>query len=102
MKVIETAAHSITALASNNKILAAGNGHRYVFIYDGDSLNEIFNCGDQKDKILDLFVSDEDIIGSAAHDLSFGVINVAEKKLSQHVKLPHGLKMVTNSVIYQN
>jgi len=56
--VIETAAHPISALSSNGKIVAAGNGHRYVFVYDGQTLNEIFNCGEQKDKILDLFVSD--------------------------------------------
>lgn len=68
VKVIETAAHPITALASNGKIVAAGNGHRYVFVYDGQTLNEVFNCGEQKDKILDLFVDEEGMIGSAAHD----------------------------------
>jgi len=44
--VIETAAHPITALASNDIVVVAGNGHRYVFVYDGQSLNELFNCGD--------------------------------------------------------
>lgn len=58
VKLIETAAHPISALSSNGKIVAAGNGHRYVFVYDGQTLSEIFNCGEQKDKILDLFISD--------------------------------------------
>jgi len=102
VKVIDTAAHPITALASNGKIVAAGNGHRYVFVFDGQTLTEIFNSGDLKDKILDLYINEEGLIGSACHDLSFGLYSLEEKKLTWSVKMPHGAKMVTNVVIKDN
>jgi hypothetical protein len=45
---------AVTAIASNNKVVASGDAYRYMFVFDGESHEELFSSGDHKDKILDL------------------------------------------------
>jgi WD40 repeat protein len=102
VKVIEKHTKAVTALSSNGKIVASGDAYRYIFVFDGQTHEELFNCGDHKDKILDLHVGNDDTILSVTHDNAYGVISITGKKMVTQVKAPHGAKAVTNVLLKEN
>jgi len=71
---------AVTVVASNGKQVASGDAYRYIFVHDGQTLEELFNTGDHKDKILDLFLTETHLI-SVTSDMAFGVTVIDDKKM---------------------
>jgi hypothetical protein len=71
---------AVTVVASNGKQVASGDAYRYIFVHDGQTFEELFNTGDHKDKILDLFLTETHLI-SVTSDMAFGVTVIDDKKM---------------------
>jgi hypothetical protein len=69
---------AVTIVASNGKLVASGDAYRYNFVWDGETYEEVFNSGDLKDKILDLYLTKTHMVATTL-DMAFGVLNLDEK-----------------------
>lgn len=58
----------------------------------------MFNSGDHKDKILDLFLTENQMV-SVTHDMAYGVSSIDERKFIRQQKLPHEAKAVLSAVV---
>jgi WD40 repeat protein len=82
---------AVTVVASNGKVVASGDAYRYMYVWDGESHEELFSSGDHKDKILDIFFTETHML-SVTHDNAFGVSSLEDRKFLRQQKMPHGEK----------
>lgn len=99
IKTIESKhSKAVTVITSNNKVVASGDAYRYMFVFDGESHEELFSSGDHKDKILDLYLTETHLV-SVTSDMAFGVTSIEEKKFLRQQKLPHDAKAVFKAIV---
>ncbi len=89
---------AVTVIASNHKFVASGDAYRYMFVFDGETHDELFSSGDHKDKILDLYLTETQMV-SVTSDMAFGVTSIDEKKFLRQQKLPHEAKAVLKAIV---
>ncbi len=83
---------AISVMASNGKVVASGDSYRYTFVFDGVTLEELFNFGDtHTDKLYDLYLTETYLL-SVSQNMDFRLTNLDDHKMLKHVKLPHGRK----------
>jgi hypothetical protein len=69
----------ITCMTSNSKSVAAGDAYRYFKVFNNEDQQEVMTVNEHKDKILDLFMTEENVLSVTLHN-AFGLSSLADKK----------------------
>jgi len=79
---------TITAIASNSKMVASGDAYRYTHVWDNETMEPVFNHAEHKQKIMDVFM-DENVLLTVSLDHDYITFDLGEKKQTKEQKLAH-------------
>lgn len=91
----------VKVMSANSKYVASGDAYRYIWIWDNETMEEYFNHGVHKDRIISLDMN-ESRMAQTSLNFDYGITDLENKKVIHQAKNPHQERTVENIIIHKD